>query len=138
MVVADYVFEHIPDPAWLAGELARILRPGGWICARTPTKYNYVSVAARLIPNLRHARLLRLAQPGRKAEDVFPTVYRLNTRSSIQKYFNSAQFQDYSYVYSCEPQYFFGSGAAYRVLQFLHWLLPAALHGNLFVYLRKR
>jgi SAM-dependent methyltransferase len=138
MVVADYVFEHIADPAWLAGEFGRILKPGGWICARTPTRYNYVSVAARFIPNLKHARLLRHVQPGRKAEDVFPTVYRLNSRRSIRKYFNAMLFQDHSYIYSCEPQYFFGSRIAYRVMQFTHWLMPATLHGNLYVFLRKR
>lgn len=138
MVVADYVLEHIADPQWMAGEFARILRPGGWICARTPTKYNYVSILARFVSNLHHARILRFVQPGRKAEDVFPTVYRLNTRRSLRKYFSAALFEDHSYIYSFEPQYFFGSRVAYRMFQFVHWLLPASLHGNLFIFLRKR
>ncbi len=137
LIVSDYVFEHITDPTWLAGEFSRVLRPGGWICARTPTKCNYVSIAARMIPNLKHARFLRFAQPGRKSEDVFPTVYQLNSRGSIRKYFSAATFRDHSYIYSNEPQYFFGSRVAYRLLQFVHWLLPAAFHGNLFVFLRK-
>lgn len=137
MVLADYVFEHIPDPRWLAGEFARILKSGGWICARTPTRYNYVSIAARLIPNFKHARLLGVVQPGRKPEDVFPTVYRLNSRRSIRKHFAATLFQDHSYIYGCEPQYYFGSQLAYRVLQFLHWLLPSAFYGNLYVFLKK-
>lgn len=137
IVVADYVFEHIADPEWMAQEFARILKPGGWICARTPTKYNYVSMFARLFSNLHHARILRVAQPGRKPEDVFPTVYRLNTRRSLGKLFAATEFQDHSYVYCFEPQYFFGSRVAYRLFQFAHWLLPGALHGNLFIFIRK-
>lgn len=138
VVVSDYVFEHVPDPVWLARELTRILKPGGWICARTPTRYNYVSIAARLIANVRHARWVGFVQPGRKAEDVFPTVYQLNTRACIRRHFASALFEDHTYVYAFEPQYYFGSPVAYRLFRFLHWLLPATLHGNLYVFLRKR
>lgn len=36
VIVSDFVFEHIQDPAWVAFELDRVLSPGGWICARTP------------------------------------------------------------------------------------------------------
>jgi len=138
IVIADYVLEHINDPATLAAELVRILKPGGWICARTPTKYNYVSIAARLVHSARHARWLRVVQPGRKSEDVFPTVYRLNTRSSVRRYFPASAFEDHSYVYCFEPQYFFGKPALFRIFQFLHWLLPASMHGNLYIYLCKQ
>ena len=138
MVVSDYVFEHIENPAWLAAELDRILKPGGWICARTPTKYNYVSLLARMVSNLKHARLLHFAQPGRKAEDVFPTVYKLNSRADLAKVFAPARFQDYSYIYCFEPQYHFGWVIVYRAFQFIHWVLPSSLHGNLYVFLQKR
>jgi ubiquinone/menaquinone biosynthesis C-methylase UbiE len=137
MIVSDYVFEHVEDTAWLAREFRRVLKPGGWICARTPTRNNYVSVIARLIANVNHARLLRLAQPGRKAEDVFPTVFRLNARRDIMRVFGNDQFTDHSYIYCFEPQYHFGSALIYRLLTLLHWLLPASLHGNLFVFLQK-
>ncbi len=138
IVIADYVLEHITDPAGLAAELVRILKPGGWVCARTPTKYNYVSIAARLVRSARHARWLRVVQPGRKSEDVFPTVYRLNTRSSVGRYFPASAFEDHSYVYCFEPQYFFGKPALFRFFQFLHWLLPRSMHGNLYIFLCKR
>ncbi len=138
IIIADYVFEHVADPAELAAELGRVLKPGGWICARTPTKYNYVSLMARLVSSARHARWLRIVQPGRKTEDVFPTVYRLNTRASIRRYFGDGGFEDHTYIYCFEPQYFFGSYVLYRLFEFIHWLLPARLHGNLYVFLRKR
>lgn len=36
LIVSDFVFEHIADPALVSAGLQRILKPGGWICARTP------------------------------------------------------------------------------------------------------
>ena len=138
MVVADYVFEHIEHPQWFSKEINRILRVGGWICARTPTKYNYVSLLARLVANANHAKWLRQAQPNRKAEDVFPTMYRLNSRKDIANFFLPELFDDHSYLYCFEPQYHFGNARIYRALRFLHWLLPASLQGNLFVFIQKR
>jgi 2-polyprenyl-3-methyl-5-hydroxy-6-metoxy-1,4-benzoquinol methylase len=39
LIVSNFVFEHIADPSLVSAELRLILEPGGWICARTPTKY---------------------------------------------------------------------------------------------------
>ena len=138
LVVSDYVFEHVENPLALGQELQRVLKPGGWVCARTPTKYNYVCVAARLVSNIRHASVLRWAQPGRKAEDVFPTVYRLNNRADLERAFPPTQFEHHSYVYTFEPQYHFGRAWVYRTLCFIHRLLPNSLHGNLYIFMRKR
>ena len=138
LVVSDYVFEHVENPQALGQELNRVLKSGGWVCARTPTKYNYVSVAARLVSNLRHASVLRWVQPGRKEEDVFPTVYKLNSKGDISSAFPPAIFEDFSYVYCFEPQYHFGRSMVYRLFSLLHRLMPATLHGNLYIFLRKR
>lgn len=73
IIVSDMTFEHIEDPAQVAGELLRILRPGGYVCARTPNRFGYVRVMANLIPNRLHVAALRRVQPSRKPEDVFPT-----------------------------------------------------------------
>jgi SAM-dependent methyltransferase len=136
-IVSDYVFEHVDNTGWLGAEFARVLKPGGWVCARTPTRCNYVSIAARLTSSIGHARLLRIAQPGRKASDVFPTVFRLNTRRDVMRAFGADKFVDYSYVYCFEPQYHFGSAVIYRIFKLLHLLLPASMQGNLFVFLQK-
>jgi len=138
LVVSDYVLEHVENVDAFRAEIARVLRPGGWFCARTPTRYNYVCIAARLVRNSRHSGVLSHAQPGRRAEDVFPTAYRLNSIADIQRAFPPAQFEDFSYLYSGEPQYHFGRAWAYRGFKLLHRLLPASLTGNLYVFLRKR
>jgi len=136
-IVSDYVLEHIQDPQAFAAEVHRVLKPGGWLCARTPTKYHYVSIGARLISNMRHAKILESAQPGRKAEDVFPTAYLLNTQGDLDRAFAPSRFENLSYTYCSEPQYHFGRAWIYRLFQFVHWLLPAAMTGNLFIFVRK-
>jgi SAM-dependent methyltransferase len=138
MVISDYVFEHVENAAELALEIHRILKPGGWVCARTPTKYNYVTIASRAVSNLKHAKILRLVQPSRKAEDVFPTVYELNSRKDVESVFKTSDFDNYSYIYCFEPQYHFGKAWVYRMFRVIHWLLPASLQGNLYIFLKKR
>ena len=59
VVVADYVLEPIADPQLFKSEVQRVLKAGGSICARTPHKYHYVSVAARIVKNAKHSRILK-------------------------------------------------------------------------------
>ena len=137
LVLSRSVFEHVDNPEWLARELLRIVKPGGLIAAVTPNKYGYFATAARIIPNSQHARSLRRVQPGRKAEDVFPTRYRLNTASALRKFFGE-QAEVYVTYISAEPAYHFGSPYIYRALRSLHKHLPARLLPTLHVFIRKR
>lgn len=138
VIISDYVFEHISDPNAVASEFLRILKPGGWICARTPNKYSYVSILTRLIKNRVHARILRFAQPERKDIDVFPTTFRLNSKRDIAKYFTAENFDSFSYRYEAEPAYHFNSKLVFALMLTVNRLLPEVLKANLFVFLRKR
>lgn len=137
LVVARYVFEHLPDPEWAARELLRVTRPGGWICAKTPNKWGYVAIAARLVPNALHVAALRRVQPHNKEQDIFPTVYRLNTPAAVRRHFG--RWADvYFYRSSGVPSYHFGSALLFRLQQFVHRLLPPALDVGLCLFIRKR
>ncbi|MBK8085088.1 MAG: class I SAM-dependent methyltransferase [Devosia sp.] len=138
VIVADYVMEHVEDPASFAYETARVLAPGGWLCARTPSKYHYVSMISRLLPSGIGDASLAASQPNRKKEDVFPAFYRLNTLRAIDAAFPAPTFRNCSYVFSSEPQYHFGSPWIYRGFKVLHALLPATMKGNLSVFIQKR
>ena len=138
IVIADYVFEHVTNPDWLSSEFGRILKPGGWICSRTPCKFNYVAILAGSIPNRLHGKWLRNIQPTRKELDVFPTRYRLNTKAAIDKAFPEDSFDNVTYYFSGEPAYHFNSSIVLRLLQFFAWIAPKPLHANLFIFLRKR
>ena len=84
MVVSRSVVEHLSDPPRVFREFSRILRPGGILIMVTPNKYDYVSLIATLTPHWFHQRLVSRIF-GVSEDDVFPTIYRANTRPAIRK-----------------------------------------------------
>ncbi len=138
MIVADYVFEHVADGPLLAAEISRVLKPNGWLCARTPNRWAYVSLLTRLIKNRFHSRVLHRAQPWRKDIDVFPTAFRMNSMSTLRELFSPDKFVHHSYYYQAEPSYHFNSVLIFSVMRFIDWLLPRFLSANIFVFLQRR
>lgn len=137
LIISRYVFEHIADPEWAAGELLRVLKPGGWICAMTPNKWGYVALASRLVPNRMHSKALSKVQPGRPAEDVFPTAYLLNRPSAVERYFGKSA-DVYHYSTSAVPSYHFGNLALMRLQQLIHRLTPPMFDVGLRFFIQKR
>ena len=135
LIVADYVLEHIEDVKLFSEQVNKCLVQGGWFCARTPHKYSYVGIFARLLKNNLHAKALRFIQPDRKEVDVFPTTYNLNTLRDIEKAFMGWEHK--SYIYRSDPAYFFGNKLLYKLQSFMHRVLPTFLSGNLFIFIRK-
>jgi len=78
------VMEHLERPEEAYAEIARVLKPGGAYVFTTPSIYDYGSIAALLIPNRFHARIVS-ATEGRAGEDVFPTVFGSNSRRTITR-----------------------------------------------------
>jgi len=138
MVVSDYTFEHIDDPAFVAAELDRILKPGGWICARTPNRWGYIGIITTLVPNSWHVRVLRMAQPDRKAIDVFPTTYPLNTRKALSRYFPHDRFRHCSHGHYGEPLYFGRSVFLWRLVMLTFRLTPEFMAPTWFIFLQKK
>lgn len=135
IIIADYVLEHIQNPEEFVSEVLRILRPKGLFCARTPHKYGYVAIGARLVPNRKHSDYLKSLQPERKSRDVFPTAYKLNTISSIRRSFK--ELNNFSYIFQADPSYYFGRKLVYKLLKLAHKLSPSWLSGNIFVFLKR-
>ena len=138
LILSDNTFEHVQDPAAMAAEFKRLLKPGGWICARTPNKYAYTSLPTMAVPNRLHALLLKRAQPDRKAEDVFPTAFKLNTLRDVARHFPPAQFDNYSYRALPEPGYHFNKKPLLAALLLMNKVLPHVLTAPLYVFLRRR
>ncbi|HET6519339.1 MAG TPA: class I SAM-dependent methyltransferase [Geminicoccaceae bacterium] len=139
LIVAWAVFEHIEDPEGCAGELARVLKPGGWLCAWTPNARGYVGLGARLVPNRLHARLVRRISPYKREErDVFPTWYRMNTLGRLRRLFPEPAFQHVSYAANGVPGYFLNSYLLGAAMRFLFRFVPESLSAWLFVFVRRR
>lgn len=138
MVVADHVLEHVDakDAPKVASELLRVLRPGGWLAARTPNKWGIIGIGARTVPNEMHTRVLRKLQPERKAEDVFPVRYSMNTRRQLAQLF-PAPNELVVYGHASEPTYFGTAAPAWRAAQFVDRLTPPAFAPTLMIFVRK-
>ena len=136
-MVSDFTFEHVEDAEWAGHELGRVLRPGGWLCARTPNKWGYIGMAARAVPNGLHNRVLSVLQPRKKVEDTFPTAYRMNTRRALERCFPSPAFTHHSYLHDAEPAYAGTSTAAWRLFQALHAVTPPPLRSMHHVFVHK-
>ncbi|WP_333689114.1 class I SAM-dependent methyltransferase [Methylococcus capsulatus] len=138
LIVADFVFEHIANPARVSSELRRILKTGGWLCARAPNKYGPISLMTRLIHNSRHSRALRWVQPERHEIDVFPTVFKLNSKRDLASWFPSDVFGHFSYRHEPEPSYFFNNRFVFVLMLFSNWLLPPVMKSSWLIFLWKK
>jgi SAM-dependent methyltransferase len=136
IVISRWVFEHIDNPDHVARELLRVVKPGGLIAAVTPNKYGYIAIGARLLPNRMHVKVLTSVQPWRKAEDVFPTRYRMNTATALRKVFGPGADINVTY-WSPEPAYHLGSRIVYSTIKWMNKHLPAILQPTIHVYIRK-
>ena len=137
LIVSDFVLEHVDSPEAFFAEAARVLKPGGVFCARTPNRIGYVGLVASLIPNRRHAQVLKMAQEDRKEMDVFPTYYRVNTVWALRGALRRARLEGLAYGYEAEPSYLGFSAWAYAFGKYLHALTPGVLRTCLFVFARK-
>jgi SAM-dependent methyltransferase len=138
LMVSDFTFEHISDPAQVAREISRVLRPGAWLCARTPNRFGYIGIPTQVVPNGLHGRVLARVQPDRQAKDTFPTCYRLNTMADLKRHFPEDEFEHCSYLADSEPAYFGGSTAACRVVRAVSQIVPGRYRSVLFVFLRRK
>jgi SAM-dependent methyltransferase len=138
LVVTDHTLEHVTDPAWVASELDRVLRSGGWLCARTPNRWGFIGLGARAVPNKLHARFLRRLQPTKRSEDTFPTAYRLNTPGALRRWFSTQRYRHMVYAADSDPVYVGRSMTAARLSLIAFALTPPSFRSVLYVFLKKR
>ena len=137
IIVSDWTFEHIVDPKWAASELDRVLKSGGWLCARTPNRNGYVALANRVVGPFSD-RIIFAAQPDRQAVDIFPTVYRMNSVSALRMLFPPDHYDHASYAFDSEPRYYFNSKVVFALMLMLQSFTPPALRTTLMCFIQKR
>lgn len=87
------VAEHVEHPKQAVQALARLVKPGGYVVILTPYKWAPVSIIAALVPNRWHSFFTGLLW-NTKDEDVFPTRFRMNTRSALKTLFEDEAFDE--------------------------------------------
>jgi SAM-dependent methyltransferase len=111
---SNWVLEHVEHPTEHFKEVARVLRPGGIYCFRTPNLFHYVPMGARIMPHSLHLLLAnRLRSLDEEAHDPYPTWFRSNTRGKLRGLCRAAGFEMPSItMLEPEPSY----GAAHALL----------------------
>lgn len=104
LVVSDWVIEHLPFPEESFKDIFRVLKPGGWFCARTVNIYHYAFAIANLVKNSSLERhLLNVTQGERHT---WPKSYLSNTHNKLFKKVHKAGFENITIVpWEPEPAY---------------------------------
>jgi len=104
LVFSDNVFEHVECPEAVLQEIYRVLKSGGVFIVKTPNKYHYMPMIARITPLSFHKYYNNLR--GRQTVDTFPTFYRCNCKSDLSKYASKIGFSQEGIEYwEGRPEY---------------------------------
>jgi SAM-dependent methyltransferase len=137
LCVSDAVVEHVQDVELFFSECARVIRPGGYLFIRTPNVHSYAGIGSRLVPNNMHAKVLGRVQPDRKEDDIFPTVYRCNTRRKLQRGLERHGFAGIVQTHESEPSYLSFSRFSYALGVFHQRYAPQSVRRTLLASARK-
>jgi len=93
LITCNMVVEHLAAPTKAFSEFFRVLQPGGVVIMLTPNIYHWANVISMLTPFWFHRLVLKNLW-NREPEDVFPTLYRCNTKSSLVRSLKSVGFSN--------------------------------------------
>jgi SAM-dependent methyltransferase len=136
-IISDWTLEHVSEPDAFVSEARRVLKPGGYFCARTTNAWSYVALAARAIPERYHGRVIESAQAERKAIDIFPTRYAFNSVPILRRKFTQYGFDSVVYGFAGEPAYLNFSCALYYLACLYERFAPHFLRQSLVIFARK-
>ena len=113
VVMARSVMEHVVDPDAAFREIHRVLKRGGVFVFLTANLWDYASIVAMIVPNRFHAQIVARTE-GRLEEDVFPTVYKCNSKGAITRHATQSGLTVTQFGYLSQyPNYFLFNGVLF-------------------------
>jgi SAM-dependent methyltransferase len=107
LILSRTLLEHVDDVAASAGNMARVLRPGGTALHFVPGRFSFFALAARLLPFGPLLKLLHLINSDSRGQVEFKVVYDLCHPAAIETAFRNAGFTAVSVeVCWAQPGYF--------------------------------
>ena len=98
VVTLRMVAEHVVSPDATAAALARLTKPGGTVVVYTINRWSPVPIVTWIAPFALHHSLKRFLWDS-EAKDTFPVAYRMNTRSSLRRLFETHGFRESGFAY---------------------------------------
>lgn len=92
------VAEHVTSPFSFVLALNRLLRHGGMVVILTVNRWSPVSIVSQVVPFSLHHPIKQFFWHT-KAEDTFPTVYKMNTRRQLRVLFGNCGFKERYFAY---------------------------------------
>lgn len=92
------VVEHVDKPYEFTDALKRLVRPGGRIVVFTVNRWAPISIISHLMPYRLHHPIKRIFW-GSEEGDTFPVRYLMNTRKSLRRVFEGAEFSEESFLH---------------------------------------
>ena len=138
LVLASWLFEHLPQPAETLKEVRRVLKPGGAIIFITPNGHHPVSYLNRLLGRLERVQGVIVKQLyGREQEDTFPTYYRANTPEQLNRLSREAGLKLELLKVIPDPTYLAFTEELFRLAVLLEDNLPRSRYIHLVGLLRR-
>ncbi len=138
VIIATWLFEHLPAPEKTLAELQRVLRPNGKLILLTPNVKHpllWANRISQLLPAIQGKLVERLYD--RAEADTFPVTYKANTPATLKSLAAKAKLTVKELQIIPDPSYLAFNDVMYRLSVGLEKVLPQSWGVHLLVVLEK-
>jgi SAM-dependent methyltransferase len=105
VVIAQWVMEHLEDPKKDIKVISNLCKTGGHFIFMTTNIYSPLMLISKILP-IKIKKIIRRVLLGVDEDDTYPTRYKLNSYSRIEKYLGDAGFRKVELHLIGAPSYF--------------------------------